>query len=170
MIFIPFTNFSVNVSAKNSQLDELKNYGYVSVSEAINRYENYTNLKVNLPSKIPPVPFTHIYGRFDNKKDDYLEIRFLNRKSPSFHYMIHIMPKTAIDDFGIEKSYILDDGTKARYITKRIKGFNLLIFNKDNLKIILSVDKRISKIVTLEKLVEIANSVEEKTEKKGFKL
>jgi hypothetical protein len=45
-----------------------------------------------------------------------------------------------------------------------------LIFNKDDLKIILSVDKRISKIVTLERLVEIADFVEEKTEKKGFKL
>jgi hypothetical protein len=168
LIYFAIFHFCGGAFANEDQLDQnLRKYGYIKVSEAVKRYESYSNLKVVLPAKVPSLSFTHVYGRFDRNLNDYLEIRFINKEHPRIHYMIHIVPKTAIDDFGNEKTYNLNDGTKARYITKRINGFNLLIFSKNELKYVLSVDKRVGKSITVEKLIEIANSVKEKTSRQS---
>jgi hypothetical protein len=55
------------------------------------------------------------------------------------------------------RTYKLKDGSDAVYGTTPTKSFNLLLFEKESWKYVLSVDKRIGEIVTAEVLIEIAD-------------
>ena len=59
----------------------------------------------------------------------------------------------------IDQTFNLEDGSKAIYTTKKARGFNLLVFERDGWQYILNINKAVSDQVTSEILVEIANSV-----------
>lgn len=41
-----------------------------------------------------------------------------------------------------------------------VSGFNILVFERDNWQYFLSIDKRLSRKVTLEMLIDIADSID----------
>jgi hypothetical protein len=97
-----------------------------------------------------------------------LDIEFINEKSPENHYKIDIRPvkhKIAIRDKSVLKVFKLRNGNDAKYI--EISGFNVLVFERDNWQYMISIDKRVSNTVTLEMLVEIANSIDYVPEKRS---
>lgn len=139
--------------------------GYSSVEQALDKFEYHFGKEVKLPIKMPSVPFTHCFGRFNNLEgslNDSLEIEYLKEQSGEVHYKIDIQPIENSIEFKnsyIEKKYKLKNQTEALYSKNALQGFNLLVFEKGGWQYLLSVDKRIDDKVTARFLVSIANSI-----------
>lgn len=154
------------VNAKGQDVREplengLFEIGYKTVEEAVNECENLFNEDIVLPYKIPPVQFTHYFGRCskDIGINNAFEIEFFNENTPENHYDLTLRSKKHSITFKprhIDKTINLDKG-KAFLIKNPIA--NVLVFEKENWQYILSVDKRISGQVPLEVMVDIANSI-----------
>ncbi|WP_282156305.1 hypothetical protein [Cytobacillus gottheilii] len=138
--------------------------GYKTPDEAIKEFEQHFKQNLKLPLKIPPIAFTHYLGRFsdlDGDLNDSLDLTFTNVKIPENHYSLdirHVNNKIILRDRGNQKTYTLKDGQKAVYIIER--GSSIFVFEKGNWQYMLSIDKRITDIVTPEMLIDIANSIE----------
>ncbi|WP_156319817.1 hypothetical protein [Bacillus sp. FJAT-18017] len=141
-----------------------KEIGYKSVGEAVNECEKHFKEEVKLPLMIPAIPFSHQFGRFwedkVHKTNDSLEIEYLNEKKPENFYKITIRPlKKKIDfkDKANQKLYKLKDGQNAIYMELINQEF--LVFEYGKWQYILGINKKLSKEITPEILVEIANSI-----------
>ncbi len=138
--------------------------GYKTAEEAIKEFEQRFKQDLKLPLRLPPIPFTHYFGRFndlDGDINDSLDITLINEKSPENHYKMdirHLKNKVTIRDKGNQQIYTLKNGQKAIFIVER--SSNILIFEKGNWQYMLGIDKRIANKVTPEILVEIANSID----------
>lgn len=138
--------------------------GYKSVEEAVKEFENHFKREVKLPFIVPPVPFTHQFGRFNDLDDDLndsLDIEFINEKSPVNHYKVLIRPvihKIPIRNKDVLKVIELRNGNDAKFI--EVSGFNVLVFESDNWQYMIGIDKRVANQVTSDLLVEIANSID----------
>lgn len=136
--------------------------GYKTVEEAVKDFEQHLKKDLKLPLRVPPVSFTHVFGRF-NDMDDSFEVEYVSDQSPENHYIIDVrtvgnkIPKRVEEKYLI-KTLKLENGKNANLI--RISGFNVLVFERDKWQYMLSVDKRISDKVTPESLVQIANSID----------
>ena len=158
-----------NSNDKPQPLEEsYSEIGYKTVDEALSEFEKHFNQNVKLPLRVPPINFTHYFGRFndfDDEINDSFEIEFISDKSPENHYKIDVRPikhKIPFKDKEILKVYKLKHGKNAMYT--KVSGFNILVFERDNWQYMLSVDRRVSNKVTAESLVQIANSIDYSTE------
>ncbi|WP_332631679.1 hypothetical protein [Halalkalibacter flavus] len=146
--------------------------GYKTVEEAVKEFELHFKQDLKLPLRLPPLSFTHHFGRFtdaDGDINDSLELEFINDKSPENHYFIFVRSiehKIPIKDKRIVKLYKLKNGNEAKFINVS-ESFESLVFERDNWQYMLNIPKRISKKVTPEMLVEIANSIDYPNEKKN---
>lgn len=138
--------------------------GYKTVEEAVSEFEDHFKQNLKLPLRVPPIEFTHHFGRFSDLEgeiNDSFEVEYISDKSPKNHYKIDILPiehKIPIRDKYVLDVYEMKNDIQATYMT--ISGFNVLVFERDNWQYMLSVDKRVSDTVTPEVLVEIANSID----------
>lgn len=160
--------FIVNSAVYANTTEFEKTYldvGYKTVGEALNESEEHFKREIALPIQMPPLSFTHFFGRFSNlegNKNDHLEITFLHEKSPENQYDIRILPighKLEFKEKHIDQTFTLNDGQDAIYSTKA-EGFILFAFEKHGWQYILSIDRRIADKVSPEVFVEIANSVQ----------
>ncbi|MGE7688046.1 hypothetical protein ACQKMI_02440 [Lysinibacillus sp. NPDC097214] len=165
--FCTFFLLSLHASAndKPSPYEEIyPEIGYKSVEEAVNDFEQHFNQKLKLPLRVPPISFTHHFGRFTDSKyegNDALEVTYINDQLSENHYKIDIRPrkyKLPLREKYVVKTYELKNGIVATYMT--ISGFNVLVFERDNFQYMLSIDKRVSNKVTPETLIDIANSID----------
>ncbi|WP_316572063.1 hypothetical protein [Neobacillus sp. YIM B06451] len=138
--------------------------GYKTVHEAKRDFEHHFNQKLKLPLRVPPITFTHHFGRFNNLDgdiNDSFNMVFISDISPENHFKIDVRPvkhKITLKDKYVLQVYNLKNGNEAKYMN--FSGFNLLVFERDNWQYIFSVDKRVSDKVTPETLVQIANSID----------
>jgi hypothetical protein len=145
--------------------------GYKTVEEAVKEFEYHFKQDLRLPLRIPPINFTHHFGRFinlDGEINDSFELKFISDESPENHYKIDVRPvkhKIPIKDNYIVKVLKLKNGIEAKYMEYR--SFGALVFERDNWQYRLSIDKRNSDRVTPEVLAEIANSIDYPSEKKN---
>ncbi|MGD6893866.1 hypothetical protein [Bacillus infantis] len=137
--------------------------GYKPVEEAVREFEEHTKEDLKLPTRLPPIPFTHIFGRFYEDKqygiNDGLSIEYINEDLGENHFNIDIRPlknKIEFRNKGGQKIYRLQNGEEAIYIVDRTH--TLLVFEKDHWQYMLGVSKRIANRVPPEMLVSIANS------------
>lgn len=141
------------------------NGGYKEINMALQESKDHFERNIALPTQLPPIPFTHSMGRFSDSEgleNDKLEIMFINKDLPQNHYAIVIQPieyALRIKEEKIDQEFKLEDGNQSIYTTTVFLGFNLLVFEKDGLQYILSIDKRNSDKVTKEVLINIANSI-----------
>lgn len=165
--FCTFFLITLHASAKDkpSPYEEIyPEIGYKSVEEAVSDFEQHFSQKLKLPLRVPPISFTHHFGRFSDLKyegNDTLEVTFINDQLSENHYKIDIRPlkyKLPLREKYVVKTYELKNEIVATYMT--ISGFNVLVFERDNLQYMLSIDKRVSNKVTSETLVDIANSID----------
>ena len=125
----------------------------------------YPYLCNRLPIQIPPIVFTNNLGRFSNLEgnaNDYLEIIYLNKDTGENHYIIEIRSidyKVKINEEKVSQVLKLNDGSEAVFSTIMMQGFNTLLFEKKGFQYNLVIDKRVSNQVTLDTLMEIANSI-----------
>lgn len=133
--------------------------GYKSVSQAIKEAESNYGLKLKLPSKKPPLDFTHEFGRF-NKTNENLELEYINEKNHT-NYIINIFPSHKERSLRYTQGYkvILDDQTKAYYsLTGTSHRISTLAFKKNNWIYILSAEERLFED-PLTIFLDIANSL-----------
>ncbi|WP_239454271.1 hypothetical protein [Bacillus suaedaesalsae] len=137
--------------------------GYTTIDEAVSEFEKYFKEDVQLPTRIPPIPFTHAFGRYSNLKDGMnvsLEVKYIHDMKPENHFKIDVRSiknKIQFRDTLILNTYVLRNGNKAEYISHT--HFNLLVFEQNNWQYILSVDKRIAEEINGDVLTSIANSI-----------
>lgn len=138
--------------------------GYKTVDEALDDLEQHFKQKPKLPLRIPPISFTHQFGRFSDLDDDIsasFEVKFINEQFPENHYKIDVRPienAISINEQYVMKTFELKNGNVATYMT--ISGFHVLVLERDGWQYMLSVDKRVSDKVTPEILTDIANSID----------
>lgn len=141
--------------------------GYKSVDLALKECEKHFGRELPLPIVLPPVAFTHHFGRCHHANDvnDHFEIEYINEKQSMNHYMIQVKPlANKLVDFprknDIIQIYKLKDGTKAIFGTTSFpRSFYLLVFERAGWQYILSVDKRIEDKASANVLIDIAESV-----------
>ena len=142
--------------------EQSRKAGYKTVVEAVKEFEGHCKCEVIMPTMLPPIPYTHEFGRtyIDKEwgKNDSLAIRFLNRKERDVVFKIDIR----IDkiDFKKEfevKEYTLKDGNKGFYFEKQL--FEFFVFEKGELQYSLGISKKVKNIEPQTVLLEIANSV-----------
>lgn len=145
--------------------------GYKAVEEAIGDFEQHFKQDLKLPLRVPPITFTHYFGRFNDLEgdiNDSFEVEVISDKSPKNHYKIDVRPikhKILVRDKYVLKGFKLKNGNQAAYM--EVSGFNVLVFERDNWQYMLSIDKRVSDKVTPEILVQIANSIDYPTKIKN---
>lgn len=138
--------------------------GYQTVEGALDDFEQHFKQELRLPLRVPPVSFTHHFGRFndlDGDINDSFEVIFINEKSSENHYIINVRPiknKIPIKEKYVIKTLELKNGILATYMT--ISGFNVLVFERDDWQYMLNIDNRVSNKVTPETLLDIANSID----------
>ncbi|WP_083547424.1 hypothetical protein [Virgibacillus halodenitrificans] len=157
---------TVNASTEKppSYEDMYPEWGYTSINEALSEVEDAFNKELRLPSRVPPIIFTHYFGKFDEPRRSF-HAQYVNDRTPANHYKIDVRAAEDGIDFHerqVVDTYKLKNGATANYISlsQHHIGFHALVFNKDEWQYILSVDKRVAATVTPEVLVEIANSIE----------
>jgi len=141
--------------------------GYKSVDLALKECEKHFGRELPLPFVLPPVAFTHHFGRCHHANDvnDHFEIEYINEKQGKNHYMIRVRPLVnKLEEFpgknDIIQIYNLKDGTKAVFgTTPSPRSFSLFVFEKAGWQYILSVDKRVGDIVSANVFIDIAESL-----------
>jgi hypothetical protein len=163
LIYLPlFFSLNTPVLSYGDQPNEevYREIGYTTVDVAAKEFENHFKESVTLPLRVPPIPFTHVMGRF-NDMDDSFEVKYINEKTQDNHYKITIRPiqqKLQYKNEEVIKTIKLQDGNEAVYLNH--SGFNVLIFEKDNWQYMLSINKRSSELMLPGTLVQIANSID----------
>ncbi|GKV54471.1 hypothetical protein NCCP2222_04180 [Sporosarcina sp. NCCP-2222] len=137
--------------------------GYTTVAEALHDFEQHFKQKLKLPMRVPPIPFTHHFGRFSNLDgdvNDSFEVTFIHDQLSENHYKINVRPvkyNIPLSEKHVVNTYELENGTLATYTN--FAGFNVLVFERNGWQYMLSIDKRVADKVTPETLVDIANSI-----------
>jgi hypothetical protein len=151
---------------KQRPLEEIfSEIGYKSVEEAVQEFEHHFNQDIKLPLRVPPIDFTHHFGRFNDLEgeiNDSLEIDLISDESAEHHYKINVRPAKYKIPLKAKNVFKLKNGNDAIYTN--VSGFNLLVFERDGWQYILSIDKRVSEQVTPAVFVEIANSIADQGE------
>jgi hypothetical protein len=167
--FILFTHLSfVKVNATEDEHlryeDIYGKIGYQSVENELEKFEDHYDASLNLPLRVPPVAFTHHFGRFNDLEgeiNDSIEITYISDQSPEIHYKVDVRPskyKIPVKKQYVVKKVILEDGETANYM--KVPRFNVLVFEKDDWQYMLSVDNRLEDKVPVETLIKIAESIE----------
>lgn len=162
--------FSISYGAKANYTSEefqksFFDIDYKEVYDALQESNEHFKRDIALPVQIPPIDFTHNFGRLsdlDGDINDGFEIEYRHIKKPQNHYMIWVKPVKLglpIRKEHIDQTFQLKDGSKAIYSTKIAREFNLLVFEKNGWQYVLNINKAVSDQVKPEILVEIANSV-----------
>ena len=139
--------------------------GYTTVENALEDFNRHFNKELKLPTRVPPISFSHYFGRFNNlegENNDTLEVIYVNEQSVEHHFKIDVRPiehKISFEKMP-SKDYKLKNGSQAKYSENLIRGFHLLIFETDLWQYVFSIDKNVSDEVTSDILVEIANSID----------
>ncbi|MFF2177395.1 hypothetical protein ACFVT8_13110 [Lysinibacillus sp. NPDC058147] len=160
-----FLTIYATANDKPSPYEEIyPEIGYKTVEAALEDFEQHFKQKLKLPLRVPPISFTHHFGRFndlDGDINDSFEVTFINDQLSENHYKIYVRPiknNIPIREKYVVKTFELKNGSVATYMT--ISGFNVLVFERDDWQYMLSIDKRVSDKVTPETLIDIANSID----------
>ncbi|OES43902.1 hypothetical protein [Domibacillus iocasae] len=167
LILVSFPNAAAVESGTSLQ----KSYvdaGYVSVSEALQESSRHFKRDIHLPFQIPPIPFTHIFGRFHSasgEMNDEFEVEYINENLPENHFIIRVRPiehQITFRENEIDHLIQLKNGTEAVYCFGN--QFNMLAFEKNGWQYMLNIDKRAAVTANLDMLTAIADSIIETAE------
>lgn len=155
-----------NSSDSPQPLEEfLPEIGYKTVESALKEFEQHFKQELKLPLRVPPISFTHHFGRFSNMDgdmNDHFEVTLISDQSPQNHFKIDVRPnqhKLTFEKY-VSNVFKLENGNDASYIENPSIGFNLLVFERDDWQYVFSIDRDVSDKVTPEILIQIANSID----------
>lgn len=134
------------------------------VEDAVRACEKRFGTAVHLPPQLPPVAFTHQYGRcydMEGGLDEHLEIHYLNRYKPDNDYKIELYPldnKQQLKHLSFQESE-LKDHTTINFFKGPINTLQLLVFEKGNWQYLLTAENGASSEIGKQELTEIAKSL-----------
>lgn len=147
--------------------------GYKTIEAATKDFEKHFKKELKLPLRVPPISFTHQFGRFSNmdgEMGDHFELTMISDQFAQHHYKIivrSIKYKVSFDKY-ISEVFKLKNGSEAAYVEDPNIGFNLLVFERDGWQYVLSIDSDVADKVPAEVLVQIANSIDYTTKAESF--
>ncbi|WLR48371.1 hypothetical protein LC065_03750 [Halobacillus litoralis] len=139
-------------------------YGYKSLEEAVEEFEQQMNKRVPFPEKLPSLTFTHVLAkvnRLGGYKNVELNVEYLNEHVPENHFNLDIRPaenKLFIHEKRIIEKVRLKTGGKGIFV--KVPGFHVFVFETEHWQYRLSMDQRVSDHFFPDELVEIANSID----------
>lgn len=139
--------------------------GYESVYDSLKRSNRYFNHEIKLPVQIPPIPFTHLFGRLnkqENRNNSTLEIEYINRNGSPYGITIFpVKSKVQLSELDSRAQFFtLKDGSKAGYISKPPHiMINHFYFVKNDWQYLFRIHSDVSNVITPELLVDIADSI-----------
>ncbi|KXH87144.1 hypothetical protein [Sporosarcina sp. HYO08] len=164
-LFAFFLLLTISACTKEERFEKaFFEIGYQEVDQALMDSKQHYKRDIALPIRIPPIAFTHSFGRFadlEGYEDDHLEITYLNQNNEENHYKIVIRPieyKSLLGEDKIDKVFTLNDGNEALFSETALEGFNTLAFEKNGWQYVLMLDHNAAKHAS-ELLLDIANSV-----------
>lgn len=166
LLLLIFLSINETIDAKSNDspqpLEEfLPEIGYKTVESALKDFGQHYKKELKLPLRVPPISFTHYFGRF-NEFNGAFEITMLNDRLPQNHFKIDVRPiqyKIPFEKY-ISNVFKLKDGSGAAYIDNPKFGFNMLVFERDSWQYVFSIDQDVSDKVTSNELIKIANSID----------
>ncbi|MFG1732579.1 hypothetical protein PAEVO_15310 [Paenibacillus sp. GM2FR] len=134
------------------------------VEEAVRTCEKHFGTAIFLPPQLPPVAFTHQYGRCYDMKgglDEHLEVHYQNRYKPEHDYKIELYPlenKQQLNHLSFQESELADH-TTAKFYKGPINTLQLFVLEKGNWQYLLTAANRTSSKIRQQELTEIAESL-----------
>ncbi|MGE8006024.1 hypothetical protein [Lysinibacillus sp. NPDC093216] len=153
-------NFQINqAKAITTDLEKIYLEGgeYTEVNKAIQESEAVFKRDIPLPTRLPPITFTHVFGSF-NHKHPQLSIRYLVEGAGRTHYIIEITDNEYERSFPKgAKTVKLPDGNEMVYY----KSLDFVIFNivKNDFQYTFIVDEVSANAITVDGMVKIINSM-----------
>jgi len=129
--------------------------GFTEVNEAIKKTEDLLKKNLELPTRVPPITFTHIVGSFSSASGGpNLEISYLDENSPRtrFKILVSKTPPSSNDS----KKIRLDN----ELLYYNHSDFDVFVIEKKELGYTFMIDKESSKKITMDGVVKIVNSME----------
>ena len=92
-LFLNLTFHMSNAYAITTDLEKiyLENGEYTEVNKAIREGQTAFNKDIPLPTRLPPILFTHVFASF-NQKSSQLTIYYLDENNGKKHYTLAIIP------------------------------------------------------------------------------
>lgn len=164
IVFICIGNFNVvnaeeDATKSESWYDVEKLYlenGYTEVSEAIKKTEDLLKKDLELPTRVPPINFTHIVGSYSSSPGvPNLEISYLDENTGRtlFKILVSKTPPTS----AVSKKIRLEDGNELLYYNHG--DFDVFVVEKKGLGYTFMIDKASSEKITMKGVAKIVNSM-----------
>lgn len=137
--------------------------GAHSIVDAVNAcQEHFGAGQIPLPIELPPVEFTHQYGRCldTGSVEPHLDIQYIHSLKPENEYRLEVYPAGS----GPKLAYLsfrevpLDEDTRGRYYQGPVQSLQLLTYTKGNWQFLLSSSYRPDSKVQEKHLTSIARS------------
>lgn len=142
------TNIRVVYDGSNPMMNELK---------VVKEYEHRFHKRILVPSAFP-FDITHVDGYVDN---DILMLRYRNKELKGTLQM-KVVPKDNIELERLkgkgDSYYTLNDGTKIIY-QPHFHPAQRIIFNKNDFRYYIGINKSTNKDITVDELIKVANSM-----------
>lgn len=91
-----FLSIYATANDKSSPYEEIyPEIGYKTEDDALEDFEQHFKQKLKLPLRVPPISFTHHFGRFsdlDGVNNNSFELKFINDQLSENHYKIGVRP------------------------------------------------------------------------------
>ena len=131
---------------------------YTEVNEAIQECEAFLKRDIALPTRLPPIAFTHVFGSFDPKHVPQLSIYYLVENAGRTHYTLNIVDNVYERSFPKDaKTVKLPDGNEMVYYKRSdFVHFNIV---KNDFQYTFTVDKVSADTITVDGMVKIINSM-----------
>lgn len=135
--------------------------GFTEVIDAVKKAEQFYKGEIELPTRLPPISFTHVLGRFnDGVEVPRLEITYLDENSGYIRYKILItkVPEYRLNPSNVPEKIELGDGNEILYYNKQ-KWLDTFIVEKKGFEYSYVIDKKSSNKISVDGIVEIIKSM-----------
>lgn len=137
--------------------------GYNEISEVVGKAEVFLGENIELPTRLPPITFTHMLGKFEeNGEYSRLEVTYLDENSGNVRYKIlisRIFSEDSVLKSNVASQRIkLSDGNEIIYY-KNDKKLDTFIVKKKGFEYAFFIDKISVNKITVDGIIEIIDSM-----------
>ncbi|WP_374967045.1 hypothetical protein [Lysinibacillus sp. RS5] len=135
----------------------LENGEYTEVNKAIQEAKAFLKKDIPLPTRLPPISFTHVFASF-NQKGSQLTIYYLDENNGKKHYTLVIIPNENDMSYPNDaKKVYLGNGQEMGYF----KSNDFIIYRTvaNDFEYTIIVDKASNNTITVDGIVKIFTSI-----------
>ncbi|MEB2281647.1 hypothetical protein LAV73_16830 [Lysinibacillus xylanilyticus] len=158
-LFLILTFHMNNAYSITTDLEKiyLENGEYTEVNKAIQEAKAFFKKDIPLPTRLPPISFTHVFASF-NQKSSQLTIYYLDENNGKKHYTLVIIPnKNDMSYPNDAKKVHLGNGQEMVYF--KSNDFIICRTMVNDFEYTIIVNKVRNNTITLDGIVKIINSI-----------